>query len=373
MAATKLTANGVVAVAGLVGGALAGGAAQAVDLPEDRAETMYHLYDGGGTRASGPAVLIRKSMLDRVSLSAGYYVDSVSNASIDVVTTASPYKETRDEIDLGADVVVRDTLIKLATTRSKEPDYLADSVSVDLSQDVFGGMTTVDFGFSRGSDKVGQHGTSGWFDSASHWQYRLGVSQILTPRWIAAVNLESIDDSGYLGSPYRLARVFDTYVHERDPRTRESQAIKLSAIGDITGDGATHRSSVRAEYRYYRDTWGVHANTLEFGYRRYLATHWLADAFVRFYGQKHAIFYSDDAPTETLYANRNRQLSTFHDISVGGKVTYTLKDVPGRYDVKLNGAYQLIAFHYDDFTDVRTGKPYAFDAHVIQLTLSATF
>ena len=82
-------------VAGLVGGALAVGSVQAVDLPEDRAETMYHLYDGGGVIAQGPAVLIRKSMLDRVSLSASYYVDAVSNASIDVVTTASKYKETR--------------------------------------------------------------------------------------------------------------------------------------------------------------------------------------------------------------------------------------------------------------------------------------
>ena len=56
-------------VAGLVGGAIAASSVQAVDLPEDKAETMYHLYDGGGVIAQGPAVLIRKSMLDRVSLS----------------------------------------------------------------------------------------------------------------------------------------------------------------------------------------------------------------------------------------------------------------------------------------------------------------
>lgn len=373
MAATKKTANRVAAAVGIVGGTLAAGTAQAVDLPEDRAETMYHLYDGGGTRSSGPAVLVRKSMLDRVSLSAGYYVDSVSNASIDVVTTASPYKETRNELDLGLDVVVRDTLIKLSGSRSKEPDYLASTTSLDLTQDVFGGMTTVNLGFTRGADKVGQHGTSGYFDSASHWQYRLGVSQILTPRWVASMNLEAVDDSGYLGSPYRVARVFGATVPERDPRTRESHALKLGAIGDITPSGATQRSSIRAEYRYYWDTWGIHAHTLEAGYRRYIGTDWMADGFLRYYRQGRAIFYSDNAQSETLYVSRNRQLSDFHDLGLGATLTYTLKNVPGKYDVKLNGSYELIAFHYSDFTDVRTGKPYAFNAHVIQAYVSATF
>jgi hypothetical protein len=360
-------------VAGVVGGTLAAGGAQAVDLPEDRAEVMYHLYDGGGTRASGPAVLVRKSMLDRVSLSAGYYVDAVSNASIDVVTTASPYKETRDEIDLGAAYVVRDTLIKVSGSKSKEPDYLADTVNVDLTQDVFGGMTTVAMGFSKGSDKVGEKDVAGWIDSASHWQYRLGVTQILTPRWVASANLEAIDDDGYLGSPYRLARISGVFVHESMPRTRASRALKLGVVGDITGEGAANRSAIRAEYRYFWDTWNVKASTMEVGYSRYLGPGWLADGFLRYYRQQHALFYSDDAAQQTLYYTRNRQFSTFHDIGAGAKLTYTLKSVPGKYDVHLTGAYELISFHYKDFTDPRTGSPYSFNAHVLQAYVSATF
>ncbi len=372
MAAIKRNAA---AMAGLVGGALAAGsgAVQAVDLPEDRAETMVHVYDGGGTRASGPAVLVRKSMLDRVSASALYYVDAVSNASIDVVTQASKYKETRDELDLGLDYVTRDSLIHVSGARSKEPDYLADTVSVDLTQDVFGGMTTVVLGFSRGADKVGQKGTPGWIDSARHWQYRLGVTQVLTPRWTASANLEAIADDGYLGSPYRLARVFGTFIHENDPRTRDSRALKLGTTGDITPEGATHRSAIRAEYRYYWDTWNVRAHTLELGYNRALAQDWLAETFVRYYRQSRALFYSDNAAVETLYANRNRQLSDFHDVGAGATVTYTLRSVPGKYDIKLSGAYQLMSFHYADFTDSRTDKPYSFKANVVQTVLSATF
>ena len=369
MAATRL-ASGVAAV---VGGTLAAGSALAVDLPEDRAEVMYHLYDGGGTRASGPAVLVRKSMLDRVSLSAGYYVDAVSNASIDVVTTASPYKETRNEIDLGADYVVRDTLIKVSGSKSKEPDYLADTLNVDLTQDVFGGMTTVALGFTKGNDKVGEKDVVGWIDKADHWQYRLGLTQILTSRWIASANLEAVDDDGYLGSPYRLARVAGVYLHEQMPRTRESRALKLGVTGDISGEDAVNRSSIRAEYRYFWDTWNVRASTMELGYSRHLGPGWLADGFLRYYTQQHALFYSDDAVSLTQYFTRNRQLSTFHDIGLGGKVTYTLKSVPGKYDVHLTGSYELISFHYKDFTDPHSNSPYAFNAHVLQAYVSATF
>jgi len=297
----------------------------------------------------------------------------VSNASIDVVTTASKYKETRDQADVGLDYVVRDSLIHVSGSRSSEPDYLASTVNVDLTQDVFGGMTTIVLGYSRASDKVGQKGTPGWIDTARHWQYRVGVTQILSPRWTASINGESINDDGYLGSPYRLARVFGTYVHENDPRTRESKAIKLSATGDITPEGAANRRSFRADYRYYWDTWGIRGHTLELGYNRNLAQGWLMESFLRYYRQNHALFYSDNAPGQTLYVTRNRELATMHDFGPGVTVSYTLRSVPGRYDVKLSGSYQFIDFHYADYTDVRTGKPYSYKASVLNTVLSATF
>ncbi|MCW7538586.1 DUF3570 domain-containing protein [Aquabacterium sp. A7-Y] len=354
-------------IAGLLGGALAGASAQAVNLPEDRAEALYHVYDGGGIKASGPALLVRKSMADRVSLSASYYVDAVSNASIDVVTTASPFDERRTEYGLGVDYVYRDSMITLSTSHSKEPDYIADGVSLDLAQDVFGGMTTVNLGFSRGSDKVGRSDT-GFFDTARHWRYRLGVTQILTPRWLASLNLEMVSDSGYLGNPYRAAQVFGTLVPERSPRTRSSRAVKVRAVGAI-GSG----SAVHAEYRYFWDTWDVQAHTAEVGYSRYFGEAWLADTYLRYHTQSSALFYSDNARNETTYVSRNRQLSTFNSIGLGGKVARRLTRVPGEYEIKAHATYEYKRFKYSDFTDLRTGAPYAFNANVFQVYLSATY
>ena len=355
-------------LAGMLGSLLAVGGAKAVDLPEDRGDVMYHLYDGGGVKASGPALLLRKKVSDNLSLTGTYYVDMVSNASIDVVTTASPYKETRNEYSLGLDYAVRDTLITLTAASSKEPDYVANRINLDMAQDVFGGMTTVSLGFTRGSDEVGKHGTAGYFDTAQHWQYRLGLTQILSPTWLASMNLEAISDNGYLGSPYRIAYVFGAAVPENVPRTRTSRAVKFRAVGAVA-----ERTAVRAEYRYFWDTWAIKASTLEFGASRYFGDSWLADAWVRYYTQQGALFYSDNATVQTQYITRNRQLSTFTTTSVGTKVAYTLKQVPGRYEIKLNGSYEFLQFKYSDFTDIRTGTPYSSSASLVQLFVTATF
>lgn len=368
MAASELLRRLSRALAGLLGGVLAAGGARAITLPEDSAEALVHVYKGGGLTASGPALLVRKSIAEKVSLTGSYYVDSVSSASIDVVTTASPYKEKRTEYGFGADYVYRDSQITLSGSSSKEPDYQASSMGLDISQEMFGGMTTVALGYTRSSDKVGEKGTPGWIDSVKHWQYRAGLTQILTPRWIASLNFEAVSDHGYLASPYRVARVFGAAIDERLPRTRSSRAIKLRAVGDLGS-----RNAMRAEYRYFWDTWAIKAHTAELGYSRYFGDLWLADAYARLHTQKKALFYSDNAGAETLYVTRNRQLGTFNSTALGAKLSYVWKRVPGRYEIKANGAWEMVQYKYKDYTDIRSGSLYSLNANVVQLYLTATY
>jgi len=375
VAATELlrrAATGLKALLhGLLGGAVASGAASAATLPEDKAEALYHSYDGGGVKANGPALLVRKSLFDKVSLSAQYYVDAVSNASIDVVTTASPFKETRKAYEFGIDTVVRDTTLSGSVSRSSEPDYVADAASLDVAHEIYGGMTTFSLGFTRSADDVGKKGIPGFIDKANHWQYRTGITQILTSRWLLSINGEAVSDSGYLGSPYRAARVFGAAVPERNPRTRTSRAIKLRTIYDTST--LVPRSSLRAEYRRYWDTWDIKAGTTEIGGSKYVGESFLVDAMVRLYSQDKALFYSDNAQSETTYISRNRQLSTFKSTSFGGKVTYTYPRLPAGYDVKLIGSYERKSFKFSDFTDLRTGNKFSYNADVLQLMVSATF
>ena len=94
-------------------------------LPDDRADALYHRYDGGGVTVDGPSMLVRKKFGENFSVAANYYVDMVSSASIDVVTQASPYKETRTPGEPGRRHAERqDTVHRSATptaTRTTTP------------------------------------------------------------------------------------------------------------------------------------------------------------------------------------------------------------------------------------------------------------
>ena len=107
----------------------------------------------------GPSILVRKSIADTVSVSANYYVDNVSAASIDVVTTASPYTEERTETSVGIDYLYDKTIMSLSYTTSSENDYEANTAFFAVSQDFFGDLTTLSLGYGVGWDTVGKRGT----------------------------------------------------------------------------------------------------------------------------------------------------------------------------------------------------------------------
>ena len=77
-------------------------------LAPDRADILYHAYEGGGVEVNGPSVLVRKNIGSSVSAFGNYYVDNVSSASIDVVTQsgARAYTEERTEYSVGGRGVV---------------------------------------------------------------------------------------------------------------------------------------------------------------------------------------------------------------------------------------------------------------------------
>ena len=93
-------------------------------------------------------------------------------------------------------------------------------------------------------------------------------------------------------------------------------------------------------------------------------------------GARYDVYDPDRDATEARAGRvftRNRQLSTFNDMGLGAKLSYDVRKVPGRYDVKLNGTYEYTRYKFKDFTDVRTGSLHTYNASVIQVYLSATY
>ncbi|MGB7904841.1 MAG: DUF3570 domain-containing protein [Steroidobacteraceae bacterium] len=370
----------------LAGFALAASsAAHAAVLPDDRADVLYHRYDGGGVTIDGPSVLLRKKFAEKYSVSANYYMDMVSSASIDVMTTASPYKEERTQGSLAFDVLQGKTQYSVSYTLSDESDYTANTASFDVSQDMFGDLTTVSFGFSQGWDEVRKRDDDVFKETVDRRNYRFGLQQIVTPRLMAGLNYEVITDEGFLNNPYRSVRYLDdtsargfSYQPELYPQTRTSNSVSLNARYYLP-----YRASVHGEYRYYIDTWGIDANTVSLGYTHPWGKRWVFEAGYRWYDQSAADFYSDLFPRVDAqnFLARDKELSTFtsHMISVGA--TYELPSL-GWDRIRrstVNLFYDRANYQYEDFRDVTAGgapgteELYGFDADVFRLFVSGWF
>lgn len=331
----------------------------AMVLPEDRTDTMYHRYSGGGVTIDGPSVLVRAGDEKRFSGWANYYIDTVSSASIDVVTQGSPYEETRKETSVGLDYLHANTIMSLAYSNSNEDDYQANSGHFDVVQSMFGDLTTVSLGYSYAKDTVEQNEQPDFSEDVTRQNYRVGLSQILTKSLVFDLAYEAITDEGFLNNPYRSVRYADSstpvgysFEAERYPNTRTSHAVSGAMMYYLP-----YRASIRGQYRFFTDSWGINSNTVELLYTHPFKAGWTLDLGYRYYDQTGADFYSDLFPRQNAqnFLARDKELSEFTDHTIGVGLTWDFLRrgwgvlSKGSFTVK----YNRIFFDYSDFRDIR--------------------
>ena len=353
---------------------------QAATLPPDSVDSLYHRYDGGGMVIDGPSILVRKSVGPQFSLTGNYYVDSVSAASVDVLATASEYTEKRTEFSGSVDYLHDKTILSLGYTNSSENDFKANSAHVSVSQDFFGDLSNVTLGYSRGWDEVGMI-KSDFSKDVDRQNYRIGFTQVLSKNALLGFNFELVSDEGYLNNPYRQYRYLDAggyrYLPEVYPETRTSNATAVRAQYYLP-----YRASIKGEYRYFSDSWGIDAHTYEVLYVHPIGQHWTVEGRYRYYTQGQADFYGDLFPfaSSQTYLARDKELSTFTSTTLGGGVSYEIEKglISGVDRLAFNLLIDVISFEYDNFRDVTaeegtllpgTEPLYEFDAWVTRASI----
>ena len=356
-------------------------------LPDDRADALYHSYDGGGVEITGPSVLILKKIGQNVALSGNYYVDSVSSASIDVVTSgASKYSEDRTEVSAGIDYLHGNSIMSLSYTNSDEDDYEGNTATFGISMDMFGNMTTVSLGYSYGWDTVENNTDATFSEDIDRQNYRVGLSQVLTKDMVMELDFETITDEGFLNNPYRSVRYVDpgspvgySFQSEVYPKTRTSNAAAIRSIYYLPW-----RASASAEYRFFDDSWDITAHNIKLAYVHPLPNGWLIEGRYRYYTQTAADFYSDLFPFMDAqnFLARDKELSKFDSNTAGVTVSYDFIENGKKYVDRgsINLSYDHIWFDYDNFRDLRnTGSVvgaeplYDFTSNVVQVFLSIWF
>ena len=356
----------------LVVSVLATVSVRAETLPEDTAQIMYHSYDGGGVTVDGPALLVRKEFLGQFSVSTGYYQDTISGASPDVLASASKYVDSRDEVDLGLSALLGNSLLAFGYTNSRENDYEANSYGFDMSQTFFGGMSTLSMGFILAQDTV-MRSDNDFSADRDRYNFSIGLAQILSSSMLLSLNIEGITEEGYLSNPYRSKRVFGSFAgSEIYPRTRSSTAYamrlkKRLSVGNV----------VSAGYRFFDDSWAVQAHTLELGYTRQLGEKLVLDVNYRFYDQSKASFFSSDFDGLYNFMASDKELSTYSAHTVGLVLSRQLfDDTKFWFDRgEVSFAYDFMRNEYEDYfaPDQSSTTPYSFDANIFNINLSVWY
>jgi len=353
-------------------------------LPEDRSDVLYHLYDGGGVEIDGPSILVRKKAGKSLSFVGNYYVDMISSASIDVITTASPYTEERTQWSLGMDYLLGNTTMRVNYVSSEESDYDASTFSFSVSQDMFGDLTTLTLGYALGDDLVRRSDDLTFEQTLDKQIYSIGLTQILTRNLISTLNFETITDEGYLNNPYRSVRYFDltsavgySFEPELYPNTRTSNAIGIRARYFLP-----YRAAIEGEYRYFNDTWDIKGHTAALTYIHPWRDFTFTGKF-RYHDQTGAHFYSDLFPHSeaTNFRGRDKELSPLQSYTFKLQAAYEFLNDDGNdwgflKKGKVTASLSMLHIDYDDFSDLTALAPvgeeplYALDADIFQIFFS---
>ncbi len=370
-------------------------AAWAGVLPDDRADLFYSQYSGGGMDIKTASASVQKKITEDLGISGEYLIDKVSGASVDVLSNASVIKDERHQKSVNVEYLHDKTTYTLGFTNSAERDYISNTPHFSLSQDMFGDLTTITLGFSSTRNRIGENnGTAlvpnvAWVGTSQSHSYSLGLSQILTRNLIAGVTVDVITDAGYLANPYRFVRFYDAQSAkgyalgtQAYPDTRTSTAVEGRVKYYLP-----YRAAAALSYRYFRDTWGIRASTVEFDYTQPIRNLWILEGRVRVYDQGHATFYSDIYPTADYqnFEGRDKELAASRNTTIGAKATYAF--LPEGWKMFKRGTATLdvsrMQIRYSDFRDIKDyGLPqykpgeepeYQFDATIWQLYMSMFF
>ena len=365
-------------------------------LPEDRADVMWHLYRGGDITIQGPSVLVRKKVGDNLSLSANYYEDMISSASIDVKLSASPYHETRRQESVAADYLHGKSTYSAGFITSKEPDYKANTEYFAVSQDMFGDLTTLTLGYRRGWDRVYRdiktpqgfiENDPTFHERADHRGYSLSLTQILTRNAILGFNYELLTDQGYLANPYRKIRYLSpgqgagfTLADQVYPTTRTSSSASLQLKYYLP-----YRAALTGQYRFFHDTWGITARTAEVDYTHPVRKHLILDGSFRYYHQGPADFYNDLFPRANYqnFMGRDRELAAFNSYTVGAGASwlFAMPFVPALGKNSINLRVDHLMIDYSDFRNALLAGTYGagneplykLNANIFQVFVSIWF
>ena len=343
------------------------GMAQTADTgPTSQLDLTGLLYsESNRVRVTEPTARFTRLYPDGKSYYAQLVIDAISGASptgavpsgqTQTITSASgntqtvagdqiPMKQFKDT-RMAADGEWHKPFGRYATNLgghfSTEKDYQSVGLNAKLSMDFDQHLTTLTFGAGYNHDDVFPVGgtTGGLADpsvivgnngnSKQVATGTIGVSRILTRKWMMAFNASRTYEQGYLTEPYKVLSVVDGTsgyptgeLTDKRPSQRNRNSFLANSVYHLTED------VLYASYRYYWDDWSVRSHTLDVKYRHELPSEVYFEPHLRYYTQTAANFFTwalIDGATLPDFATSDYRLGPLQSLTLGASLGFR---VPG--------------------------------------------
>jgi len=172
----------------------------------------------------------------------------------------------------------------------------------------------------------------------------VGLSQIVTRRWMVALDGARTRETGYLTEPYKIVSLVTPdslvavgQVTEKRPEQRWRNSV--------TGSSVYHfqENVLYLSYRYYWDDWSVHSHTVDLRYRYELPDLSFLQPHVRFYTQTQASFFTFGLPNGAPlpeFATADQRLGPLRSFTLGGTYGVHIPNHPGELTIRAEWIHQ---------------------------------
>jgi uncharacterized protein DUF3570 len=294
-----------------------------------------------------PVLWTRAQLAEVWEVQASLATDSVSGASPRVVSNQSgtPVQtltgaSVRDSRGLGDVKVARrfgELSLQGSAAYSKEHDYESVAFGVEGRWDLNQRNTTLALGYGRSDDRVSSHDDPTLDEPRDTNEYLFGLTQILSPTSLVQSTVTVSRGKGYYNDPYKVT--FSFYPDAPPVLAADTRPDHRDTVAWLTRyreHFPSARGTLQAEYRYYRDDWGIRAHTLEVAWQQTMSETFALRPSLRYYTQDAADFYSPVVPRpQPALQSSDQRLGAFGGLSpsvrgiwkVGDK--YTLEATVG--------------------------------------------
>ena len=292
-------------------------------------------------------------------------VDAITTASRPIAGNSNPFEDF---------VKVRDEFagsgsyggFQSSYYASKESDYFAQMVSAGYNHSFLRDNLNLSVGASYSWDAIDpleDSDTAGIPDHRKTWHGNVVATQILTPTTVVRIGAEYNRVRGLQHDPYRNVYVAGANAPEAHPGHRERRDVFFGVTQYIN-----NRSSIKFDYRYYTDDWGVSSNTYGGKLSQYVTDEVVIRYRYRYYTQVPAYFFLDDYTSPggvQGFQTNDYRLGNYGAHLFGGRILWTPNRLLGKW--RFPERAQLI-FGYERYFNSNN-----FTANIIETGLRISF